>query len=80
MYPANNGNFIEANDSTLDLLSMFETAKKNIKDSEVIKDHIEKNIIQFIAANDGIKYGDEIIATFQANKNGTRSLRIKRRI
>ena len=80
MYPANNGNFIEANDSTLDLLSMFETAKKNIKDSEAIKDVIEKNIIQFIAANDGIKYGDEIIATFQANKNGTRSLRIKRRI
>ena len=65
---------------TIDLIDMLEASKKNIKESETIKEDIEKNIIQFIADNDGINKGDEVIATFQANKNGVRSLRIKKRI
>ena len=80
MYPTNNGKFIESTLDILDVVDHLLGCKREIKmlDDEVIK--TEKEIIQFIADNDGIKQGDKVIATFQANKNGTRFLRIKERI
>jgi len=77
MYPINNGNFIEATPEILSFITQRSVIKSSIKTSETEVEELEKEIIQFIADNDGIKEGERIIATFQANKNGTRSLRIK---
>jgi len=77
MYPMNNGNFIEATPEILSYITERSVVKSIIKDKETDVELLDKEIIQFIASNDGIKDGDRIIATFQANKNGTRSLRIK---
>ena len=78
MYPMNNGNFIEATPDILShTLPKRSVVKTIIKDKETEVERLDKEIIQFIASNDGIKDGDRIVATFQANKNGTRSLRIK---
>lgn len=79
MYPINNGNFIEADSNTLLLLNDLQNIKQNIKGLETDKEKIEKEIIEIIAANDGIKDGDKLLATFQANKAGNRTLLIKKR-
>ncbi len=77
MYPMNNGNFIEATPDILSYITERSVLKSLIKNEEAKVEGLDKEIIQFIASNDGIKDGDRIVATFQANKNGTRSLRIK---
>lgn len=78
MYPSNNGKFI---DSTLEiemLINAIGYQKEKIKSIESEKDRQEKELIQFIADNDGIiDVEGKILVTFQANKNGTRALRIK---
>lgn len=77
MYPTNNGKFIEATHEILSFIAERQVQKSLIKTKETEIELLDKEIIQFIASNDGIKEGDRIVATFQANKNGTRSLRIK---
>ena len=47
--------------------------------NELVELLLEKEIIEFIGANDGIKEGDEVVASFIATKKGTRVLRIKER-
>lgn len=79
MYPINNGNFIDLNGNIGLLLDDLEAIKQTIKSSTEDKEGIEKQIIEIIADNDGIKDGDRIIATFQANKSGNRTLLIKKR-
>lgn len=80
MYPINNGNFIEATPDILNHIDEISRIKFEIKCFDNLQEEREKEIIEFIAANDGIKKGDKIIATFQANKNGVKSLRIKERM
>jgi len=80
MYPINNGNFIEATAEVLDYLDRLDNHKADIKAIEGEKEKVEKEIIQFIAAHDGIKLEDRILATFQANKAGNRTLLIKKRV
>lgn len=80
MYPSNNGKFIEITPSIEAALIFLKNKKDDIKQIDKEQGEIEKQIIYFIADNDGIKNGEKIIATFQANKNGVRSLRIKERI
>ncbi len=79
MYPSNNGNLIEATPDVLSYIDEINKIKGDIKilDNEQIK--IEKEVIEFIAENDGISYEDSILVTFKADKNGKRSLRIKER-
>ncbi len=77
MYPVNNGNFIEATQTVLDYINERAGRKLSIKNLDAEVEKLDKEIIEFIAANDGISQDDKIIATFQANKNGVRSLRIK---
>lgn len=79
MYPANNGKFIEATLDVMSVINVFNNFKTDIKNLESEKEKVEKEIIEFIADHDGIKLGDDVIATFQANKNGTRVLRMKER-
>lgn len=77
MYPINNGQYIEATTDVLSYLDELAMVKAGIKNLSDTKEGVEKQIIEFIAANDGIKKDDTVIATFIANKNGVRSLRIK---
>ena len=74
------GNFIEA---TLDMLSYIDDVNRIKLEGKLLEkkqEGVEKEIIEFIAANDGIKEGDKVVATFAADKNGTRRLSIKKRI
>ena len=77
MYPMNNGNFIEINDAIESTLMILQNKKDDIKAITNEKEALEKTIIEFIADHDGIIKGEEVVATFKANKNGVRSLRIK---
>jgi putative phage-type endonuclease len=79
MYPINNGNFIEATPDIISYINQRNVFDSSIKISETEMKKLEKEIIQFIAKNDGIKDGDNILATFIADKNGTRRLSIKKR-
>jgi|HubBroStandDraft_2_1064218.scaffolds.fasta_scaffold98447_2 putative phage-type endonuclease len=79
MYPFNDGNFIEATPEILNIIDAIHTVKEEIKHSETEKEKLEKQIVQFIAANNGISCEDKIIATLIADKNGTRRLSIKKR-
>ena len=80
MYPLNNGNFIEATPDVLSYIDDVNRIKLEGKLLEKKQEGVEKEIIEFIAANDGIKEGDKVVATFAADKNGTRRLSIKKRI
>ena len=79
MYPLNNGKFIEATPDVLSYIDQFNANKVQAKTLEKAQEGVEKEIIEFIAANDGIKEGDKVVATFIANVKGVRSLRIKER-
>lgn len=79
MYPINNGDFIELTDSIDANLLILQNKKDDIKQITSEKEDLEKTIIEFISDKDGIKQGDKIIATFQANKAGNRTLLIKKR-
>ena len=79
MYPTNNGEFIELTESIDATLMFLQNKKDDIKLLTSEKEEMEKTIIEFIADKDGIKQGDKIIATFQANKSGNRTLLIKKR-
>jgi len=77
MYPINNGNFIECGSNVHLLLSDLAELKAQGKKLDFDKEQIERELIEIIADNDGIRDGEKILVTFQANKNGVRSLRIK---
>jgi len=78
MYPTNNGKFIGATSEIEMLICTIMARKENIKAIEADKECDEKQLIEFIADNDGIIDSEgKTIVTFQANKNGTRTLRIK---
>jgi putative phage-type endonuclease len=79
LFPINNGNFIEVTPEVLKFMDDLSVVKWEISNFTTKKEFHEKQIIEFIADNDGIKQGDEIIATFKADKNGTRRLNIKKR-
>ncbi len=79
MYPLNNGNFIEATSDVLSYIDIVNKVKGDIKSLENKKENVEKEIIQFIAQNDGITENGNVIATFIATKKGCRVLRIKER-
>jgi putative phage-type endonuclease len=78
MYPSNNGKLIGATYDIEMLISTITARKENIKSIEAEKEREEKELIEFIADNDGIiDSNGKTLATFIANKNGTRTLRIK---
>ncbi len=78
MYPSNNGKFIGVTPEAMTIISLINVLKADIKELDTKKEHAEKQLIEIIADNDGLIDSDgKTIATFQANKNGTRSLRIK---
>ena len=79
MYPENNGIYIEANNKTKEAIEFLNHHKERVNNWNKSKLRAEKQIILAIADNDGIKDGDKIIATYKANKNGVRTLRINNR-
>lgn len=77
MYPLNNGDFIECTDEILNYLNELNFTKNEMKLLDQKKNEIETEILNFIGHHDGIKHEDKVLATFTANKNGNRTLRIK---
>lgn len=77
MFPTNNGNFIAPDEETEMNLMFLKNKKDDISTLTKEKEALERQIIYFIGDNDGLKTGDNILATYQANKNGVRTLRIK---
>lgn len=80
IYPKNDGNFIECGQNVHFILDDLEKVKLQAKDLDNQRTKIEKELIEIIASNDGIKIDDEVVATFEATVKGTRVLRIKRRV
>ena len=78
MHPFNNGNFIEATQEIIEHIAFYQAAHDDMKAMEDKKSEHAFEITKFIAKNDGIKLGDKVLATYQANKAGTRSLSIKK--
>lgn len=79
MYPTNNGNYVEATTDVLSYINEINLIKQQAKELDKNKEAIEKEVIQFIANNDGLTEDGKVICTYIANKNGVRSLRIKER-
>lgn len=75
--PTNNGNYIEV-DSDIRLVMLDISNKKSqVKSLNEELKQAEFQVIKFIGEHDGIKEGEKVLATFKADKNGTKSLRIK---
>jgi predicted phage-related endonuclease len=78
MYPLNNGKFIEASSEAMQLIDLISGLKLDIKNLTEEKTKAEKELIEIIADNDGLLgLEGKPLLTFQANKNGIRTLRIK---
>ena len=78
MFPTNNGKFITASSEAKGFIDLINALKFDIKNMEEDKEKAEKSLLEIIADNDGLLDPEgKIIATFQANKNGRRTLRIK---
>ncbi len=79
MFPSNNGNYIDAKQDSLELLDEILERKSVIKANESKHDQLEVQLLKIIGTSDGIKDGKDILVTYLADKNGKRTLRIKKR-
>lgn len=78
MFPMNNGKFAEATAEAIELISLVNALRQDIKALESQKELKEKELIEIIADNDGLTdIAEKPLVTFIANKNGSRTLRIK---
>ncbi len=77
-YPSNTkDDCIEADQTILSSLEVLEEAKKLEKDLKQTKATHQKIICEKIGQHSGVKHEDYILATWKADKNGKRTLRIK---
>lgn len=79
MFPSNNGEFIEATHLDIQTIDSINQHKSAIKIHDTQKEENEVILLKSIGSSDGLKMGDEVIATYLADKNGKRTLRIKRK-
>lgn len=79
LFPSNNGKFIEATPETTQLINEINARKGLIKATETEQDELEVKLLNIIGENDGIKDDKETLVTYLADKNGKRTLRIKKR-
>lgn len=79
LYPSNNGNFIEVTAEATQLINEINTRKGLIKANETEQDELEVKLLNIIGEHDGIKDDKETLVTYLADKNGKRTLRIKKR-
>lgn len=79
MFPTNNGNLMESTSDTIYLISQINSQKALIKSAEGEQDKFEVELLNIIGEHDGIKDENGIVATYLANKNGKRTLLIKKR-
>jgi putative phage-type endonuclease len=79
MYKQTYDDFVEATDETLARISMLEERKRNIKllESDNEKDAFE--ICKQIGSKAGVKFMDEPLMSYKADKNGKRTLRSMRK-
>ena len=77
MFPLNNGDYAEYDPAIEQHLLARKKAKEIIDSAENDKADAEFEIIKFIGDKDGIICDDDIIATYKADKNGKRTLRVR---
>jgi putative phage-type endonuclease len=77
IYPVNEGHYIEKTPHIALLMEALRLNKEHIKTTTGYKEKNEFELIKLIGSSDGIKEGDDIVASFIANKIGVRSLRMK---
>jgi len=68
---------IEADQTILSSLEVLEEAKKLEKDLKRTKETHQKIICEKIGQHSGVKHEEYILATWKADKNGKRTLRVK---
>ncbi len=79
MFPSNNGTFINATQDSIELIDEILERKHIIKTNESKQDELEVKLLKIIGTNDGIIHEKENLVTYLADKNGKRTLRIKKR-
>jgi len=77
LYPLNKGDYVMSTPQVYELLTKLKAIKIDIKEYTAEKVAHEKQVIEFIKDKDGIIDGDNVLATFKADKNGIRRLIIK---
>lgn len=80
MFPVNNGKYIEATNDSINIIDEINAARLVIKSTELVEKEKEVKLLNIIGDSDGIKIADETLVTYLADKNGKRTLRIKKRI
>lgn len=75
-FPKDMDNFIEATPEIIKHIRDLKTLKWEISKQNEFKEWHELQILQFIGEASGIHKDDKILATWKANKNGVRSLRL----
>lgn len=78
MFPENDGTFIQADNDVLKIIEAINQAKSVIKSTEEAQKEKEVKLLHIIGTASGIKDGEKTIATYLADKNGKKTLRIKR--
>lgn len=75
-YPINNGTFVQATNDIVKSLDEMSRTKWEMRSQEIHYNEELERVFAFIGEADGIKDGDKILATWRADKNGTRRFRI----
>lgn len=76
LHPRDNGDLAEAPTETVAAINEYKLLKAKISDLETIKNRWEHEITKTIGPASGIKIADQVLATWKANKNGSRVLRL----
>ena len=75
-FPRDSGTWVEATDEILAVIQHLKVANSNMSVHEKRADEMKIELLTLIGEASGIKQNDKILATWKANKNGVRSLRL----
>lgn len=79
MFPNRNGNCIEATPEAIQIIDEINAKKCLMKNIKKDQENLEVNLLNIIGEHEGIKEEENILATYFADKNGKRTLLIKKR-
>jgi putative phage-type endonuclease len=76
LYPRDDGALIDANDEIVDTVQTLKEIKENIRTLDQKRLRLETTLADYINTASGVRHEDQILATWKADKNGTRVLRL----
>lgn len=76
MYPFGTGSYTYADDRIVSVIEQYRSCRERRKVEEKALEPLADELTLFIKDNDGIRLGNEVLATWKANKKGTRVLKV----